>query len=42
MANLLLSLGRKEEAKAAAESAFKKDPKDPQIVGLWKRASGAP
>jgi tetratricopeptide (TPR) repeat protein len=42
MANLLLSLDRKDEAKAAAENAFKKDPKDPQIVGLWKRISGAP
>ena len=42
MAHTLLSLGRRDEARAAVESAFKKDPKDPQIVGLWKQITGAP
>ncbi|MEQ1906896.1 MAG: tetratricopeptide repeat protein [Pirellulaceae bacterium] len=42
MASSLLNLGRRDEAKVAIEVAFRKNPNDPQIAGLWKRITGAP
>jgi tetratricopeptide (TPR) repeat protein len=42
MAHTLLSLGRTDEARAAIESAFQKDPKDLQIVGLRKQITAVP
>jgi hypothetical protein len=42
MAHTLLSLGRTDEALAAIESAFQKDPKDLRIVGLRKQITGMP
>jgi tetratricopeptide (TPR) repeat protein len=42
MGQILVSLGRIEEARLAIDNAFKADPKDPQIAGLWKQITGTP